>query len=63
MIGVGGDSYGDNNNTLTQLLFLWKSVYIVIYFKVFGTACSHQSNPFVAKDNNVMIYGVTVDGF
>jgi uncharacterized membrane protein len=46
---------------LTQLLFLWKSVCIVIYCKAFGTACSLQSNTHVAKD--IMIYGVTINGF
>jgi hypothetical protein len=44
-------------------LFLWKSVYVGIYCKAFGTACSHQWNPFVAEDNYVTIYRVTVDGF
>jgi hypothetical protein len=59
MIG-GGDSCGDNNDTLTQLLFLWKSVCIAVYCKAFGTACSQQSNPFVVEDND-MIYGVWSD--
>jgi hypothetical protein len=46
MIGGGGGGGGNNNtatdDTLTQLLFLWKSVYVGIYCKAFGTACSHQ---------------------